>query len=196
MTNASTPSGQRYSETETMITEEEITSVGKLLKTHALKGEMNLMLDIDAGYLEEGNPAILDIDGIYVPFYADSVRTKGSFSYLVKFEGIDSEIEAKKLVNKTVYALRDRLKEYMLENYDEEYALYDDLIGWTIEEADTGVIGKVVEIDTNTENELFIVETPDGRTVYIPLTEDFIEQMDEERKTVHMRLPDGLLDLN
>lgn len=179
-----------------MITEEEITSVGKLLKTHALKGEMNLMLDIDPGYLEEGNPAILDIDGIYVPFYAESVRTKGSFSYLVKFEGIDSEIEAKKLVNKTVNALRERLKEYMLENYEEEYTLYDDLIGWTIEETDAGVIGKVVDIDTNTENELFIVETPDGKTVYIPLTEDFIEKMDEERKTVHMRLPEGLLDIN
>ena len=65
-----------------MITEEEITSVGKLLKTHALKGEMNMMLDIDPGYFEEGNPAVLDIDGIYVPFYSDSIRTKGSFSFL------------------------------------------------------------------------------------------------------------------
>ncbi|MDE6479510.1 MAG: ribosome maturation factor RimM [Muribaculaceae bacterium] len=179
-----------------MIKEDEITSVGKLLKTHALKGEMNLVLDIDPGYLEEGNPAILDIDGIYVPFYAESVRTKGSFSYLVKFEGIESEIEAKKLVNKTVYALRERLKEFMLENFDEEYALYDDLIGWTIEDKDAGVIGKVVEIDTNTENELFIVETPVGNTVYIPLTEDFIEKMDEDSKTIHMNLPEGLLDLN
>lgn len=179
-----------------MITEEEITSVGKLLKTHGLKGELNMLLDIDPGYLEEGNPAVLDIDGIYVPFYADSLRTKGSFSYLVKFDGIDSETEARKLVNKSVFALRDRLKEFMLENYDEEYALYDDLIGWTIEDADAGVIGKVVEIDTNTENELFIVETPEGKTVYIPLTEDFIEKMDEEEKRVYMRLPDGLLDLN
>lgn len=179
-----------------MIREEEITSVGKLLKTHALKGELNMILDIDPGYLEEENPAILDIDGIYVPFYADSVRTKGAFSYLVKFEGIDSEIEAKKLVNKTVFALRDRLKEFMLENYDEEYALYDDLIGWIIKDAEIGVIGKVVDIDTNTENELFIVETPDGNTVYIPLTEDFIEKMDEDSKTILMSLPEGLLDLN
>lgn len=179
-----------------MITEEEITAVGKLLKTHALKGELNVMLDIDPGYLEEGNPAVLDIDGIYVPFYADSIRTKGSFSYLVKFDGIDSEVEAKKLVNKTLFALRAPLKEFMLDNYDEEYALYDDLIGWSIRDIDGGVIGKVMEIDTNTENELFIVETPEGKTVYIPLTEDFIEKMDEESKTVHMRLPDGLLDLN
>lgn len=179
-----------------MIKEDEITSVGKLLKTHALKGELNMLLDIDPGYLEEGNPAVLDIDGIYVPFYAESIRTKGSFSFLVKFEGIDSEIEAKKLVNKNVYALRDRLKEYMLENYDEEYALYDDLVGYTIEDIDSGIIGKVVDIDTNTENELFIVETTEGNTVYIPLTEDFIEKMDEDNKTITMRLPEGLLDLN
>lgn len=179
-----------------MIKEEEISSVGKLLKTHALKGELNVVLDIDPGYLEEGNPAILDIDGIYVPFYAESVRTKGSFSYLVKFEGIDSEIEAKKLVNKTIYAVRDRLKEFMLDNYDEEYALYDDLIGWTIIDSEKGVIGKVVEIDTNTENELFIVESEDRNIVYIPLTEDFIDKMDESTKTIIMNLPDGLLDIN
>ncbi len=179
-----------------MITEEEITSVGKLLKTHALKGELNMLLDIDPGYLEEGNPAILDIDGIFVPFYAESIRTKGSFSFLVKFDGINSEIEAKKLVNKTVYALRDRLKEFMLENYDEEFALYDDLVGYAIEDVEKGFIGKVIEIDTNTENELFIVETPEGNTVYIPLTEDFIEKLDEDGKIITMRLPDGLLELN
>lgn len=179
-----------------MIKEEEISSVGKLLKTHALKGELNVVLDIDPGYLEEGNPAILDIDGIYVPFYAESVRSKGSFSYLVKFEGIDSEIEAKKLVNKTIYAVRDCLKEFMLDNYDEEYALYDDLIGCTVKDSERGVIGKVVEIDTNTENELFIVESEDGNIVYIPLTEDFIEKMDEPTKTIIMNLPDGLLDIN
>ena len=179
-----------------MIREEEISAIGRLQKTHALKGEMNVLLDVDPEYLEEGNPAVLDIDGIYVPFYAESVRSKGSFSYLVKFEGIDSEFEAKKLVNKTVFAVRDRLKEFMQENYDDEYALYDDLIGWTIEDAEFGAIGTVVDIDTNTENELFIVETPDGKTVYIPLTDDFMENVDKDAKKISMRLPAGLLDLN
>lgn len=179
-----------------MIKEEEISAVGKLQKTHALKGELNVMLDIDPEYLESGNPAIIDIDGIFVPFYAESVRSKGSFSYLVKFDGIDSEFEARKLVNKTVYAVKDKLKEYLEDNYDDEYALYDDLIGCTIVDVETGVIGKVVDIDSNTENELFIVETPEGNIVYIPLTEDFIKEIDEANRTILMTLPDGLLDLN
>ncbi len=179
-----------------MIRQEEISAVGKLQKTHALRGELNILLDIDAEYLEAGNPAILDIDGIFVPFYAQSIRPKGSFSYLVKFQGVDSEFEAKKLVNKTVYALRDKLKEYLAEAGDDEYALYDDLIGWSVEDTEAGRIGTIVDIDTNTENELFIVETPDGDTVYIPLTEDFIEKIDEDARTIIMTLPDGLIDIN
>lgn len=179
-----------------MITEEEITTVGKLQKTHALKGELNTILDIDPEYLAQGHPAILDIDGIYVPFYAETIRPKGHFSYLVKFQDIDSEIEAKKLVNKTIYALREPLKEFMLDNYDEEYALYDDMIGWTVEETDGRIIGKITEIDTNTENELFIVETPGGDTIFIPISDDFIEEVDEDEGRIVMDLPEGLLDLN
>lgn len=179
-----------------MITDGEISAVGKLQKTHALKGELNMLLDIDPDYFVEGNPAIVDVDGIYVPFYTEGIRPKGSFSFLVKFEGIDSEFEARKMVNKTVYALRERLKEYISDCYDEDIALLDDLVGWKIEDSDVGVIGKVIDIDTNTENQLFIVQTPEGKTVYIPLTEDFIDEMDEDSHTIRMTLPDGLIDLN
>lgn len=179
-----------------MIAEEEITQVGKLLKTHALKGEMNVLLDIDPEYLSSGNPAVLDIDGIFVPFYAESVRPKGSFSYLVKFQGIDSEIEARELVNKTVYALRKELKAFMQEEYDEEYALYDDMIDWEVVDNEKGTIGKITDIDTNTENELLIVETPEGDIIYVPLAEDLIVEVDEEGQRLVMNLPDGLLDLN
>lgn len=179
-----------------MITEEEITQVGKLLKTHALKGEMNVLLDIDPEYLSAGNPAIIDIDGIYVPFYAESVRPKGSFSYLVKFQGIDSEIEARELVNKSVFALRKNLKDFMLDEYDEQYALYDDMIGWEVVDTEKGSIGRITDIDTNTENELLIVETSSGGIVYVPLAEDLILEVDEEGHRIIMNLPEGLLDLN
>ncbi|MCM1490599.1 MAG: ribosome maturation factor RimM [Muribaculum sp.] len=179
-----------------MITDGEISAVGKLQKTHGLKGELNMLLDITPEYFSSGNPAIIEIDGIFVPFYTESIRKKGSFSHLVKFEGIDSEFEAKKIVNKTIYALRNKLKEYISDNFDEEVELLDDLVGWTIEDSETGVVGSIVDIDTNTENELFIVQAPDGNTIYIPLTEDFIDEMDEENHIIRMTLPYGLTDLN
>lgn len=179
-----------------MITKDEISAVGTLQKTHALKGELNMLLDVDQEYLTSGNPAIINIDGIYVPFYTESIRPKGSFSFLVKFDGIDSEEKAKALVNKTVYALRTKLKEFLEENYDEDVALYDDLLGWTVEDERYGVIGKITDIDTNTINELLLVENNEGEVIYLPFTEDFIKEVDEDSKVLRMSLPEGMIDLN
>lgn len=179
-----------------MISINEISAVGRLQKTHALKGELNLLLDIDAEYLTSGNPAIIEIDGIPVPFYADSVRPKGSCSYLVKFDGIDTEAKAKALINKTVYALRTKLKEYIEDNYDETVTLYDDLVGWTVEDIRLGEIGSIIEIDTNTINELLIVEDKNGNSVFIPFTDDFIIEVNDDTKCIRMSLPDGIVDLN
>lgn len=179
-----------------MISTNEISAVGKLQKTHALKGELNLLLDIDAEYLTSGNPAIIEIDGILVPFYADSVRPKGSCSFLVKFDGIDTETKAKALINKSVYALRTKLKEYIEDNYEETVTLYDDLVRWTVEDIQLGVIGRIIEIDTNTINELLIVEDKNGNSVFIPFTDDFIIEVNEDKKCIRMCLPDGIVDLN
>lgn len=65
-----------------MIEEKDIKAIGKFQKTHALKGELNAILDIDSEYVSEGNAVVVDIDGIFVPFFASSVRPKGSTSYL------------------------------------------------------------------------------------------------------------------
>lgn len=179
-----------------MITISEISAIGKLQKTHALKGELNLLLDIDEVYLTAGNPAIIEIDGIFIPFYADSVRPKGSCSFLVKFDGIDTEEKAKALINKTVYALRSMLKQYIEDNYEESIALYDELVGWTVVDDRLGVIGIITNIDTNTINELLIVEDKNGNTVFIPFADDFIIEVNDAAQRIRMRLPDGIVDLN
>jgi len=35
----------------------------------------------------------------------------------------------------------------------------------------------------------------EGKTVYIPISEDFITEIDEQGKTIEMDLPEGILDL-
>ena len=67
-----------------MITNNELLEIGKFQKTHGLQGELNVVLDqvVEGDFLEGENPVIIDIDGINVPFYPESVRTKGADSYL------------------------------------------------------------------------------------------------------------------
>lgn len=179
-----------------MIEAKDITPIGKFQKTHALKGELNTILDIDHCFLLEGNSLIVEIDGIYVPFFTTGVRPKGSSSFLIKLDGIENEEEAHTFVNKTIYASKSQLAPFL--NVDEnDFTDSDESIGYKIVDDYSGnVIGTIEEIDDTTNNLLFIVATEDGEELYIPAAEEFIFETDDDSRTIRMRLPDGLLDLN
>ncbi len=176
-----------------MIKKEDIVAIGKFQKTHALKGELNALLDIDGDYAADGHPLIIDIDGIYVPFYAETVRPKGAESFLVKLRDIDSQEKAQELVNKEIFGLRSDLVEYF---DDPDMEIVADFVGYKVVDSRLGVIGSIEDVDDSTANVLFVVATDDGETVYIPVAEEFINAVDDERKVVETTLPEGLVDLN
>ncbi|MDE6296938.1 MAG: ribosome maturation factor RimM [Muribaculaceae bacterium] len=178
-----------------MIEEKNLTKVGKFQKTHALKGELNAILDIDAEYFAEGKPLIVNIEGAFVPFYAESIRGKGSTTSLIKIEGVDNHEVAKELVNEDIYADKETLKEF-LGAEGEELLLEDDLEGFRVVDEKLGEIGKIERVDTSTANVLFIVETEDGEELFIPAADDFIVAVDEEKRMVLTTLPEELVNLN
>lgn len=178
-----------------MIEKKNLVAIGKFQKTHALKGEMNAILDVDPSYMNDGNPLIVDVDGIPVPFYVESLRTKGSSSYLVKLEGVDSSDEAREFVNKEIYALKDVLGEYFQDD-EEEFFFGDDLEGFRVIDSRLGDIGSVTRVDDSTENVLLVVEDTAGEEIFIPFVETFINDVDEEKQEIHTDLPEGLVDLN
>lgn len=179
-----------------MIESCDITTIGKFQKTHALKGELNALLDIDPGYVEDGNALILDVDGIYVPFFAKGIRPKGTNSYLVKLDGIESEEEARQFVNKEIYAVKKNVADY-LDIDEDEISDGDELLGYKVVDEDTGYeVGVLESIDDSTQNLLFVVRSEDGEEIFIPAVDEFIVEIDEERRILVMNLPFGLLDLN
>lgn len=179
-----------------MIEEKNLTAVGKFQKTHALKGELNALLDIDPEFFEEGNAMVVDVDGIFVPFFTTGIRPKGATSYLVKLEGIDSEEEARRFVNKLILAEKAELAPF-LDMEEDEIRGEDEFCGYRITDAETGnMLGVVERVDSSTSNLLFIVKTPEGDEIFIPIAEEFIDSIDDENREIHMQLPQGLIDLN
>lgn len=179
-----------------MIQTNEITEIGKFQKTHALKGELNAILDVEPQFVQDGNALIVELDGIYVPFYGESIRPKGNTSFLIKLAGIDSEEDAKKFVNKGIFAVKSQLAPFL--DMDEA-ELFDDseLIGYTIFDSGKNIpVGTVTDIDDSTNNLLFVVETPDGDEILIPAADELIKDIDDGNKTIGMILPEGLIDIN
>lgn len=184
-----------------MINRSDVTSAGRFIKTHGIKGELNAVLDIDVEFLESERCFICEIDGILVPFYIENIRPKGAHGVLIKPEDIENEQEAQQFVGCELFVSSASLKSYERETYghdsDEEGEFADDLIGWNVIDADSELeIGKIAGLNLDTTNAIFFVETPQKQTVLIPVCDEFITEMNADKKTVAMRLPEGLLHLN
>lgn len=181
-----------------MIKASEIAAVGSLLKPHGIKGEIVADLDQDIKP-DKLRCIVLDIDGIFVPFFISGIRNGGSSSTLLTIDGITNENEAKELCGKEIYALKSDVPDVPS---DDEGGFYlADLIGFNVESESGKVIGKIEDYDDSTSNVLLIVSpqdkrAPDSVQLYIPLADEYITEIDAENRTIKMSLPSGLLDLN
>lgn len=178
-----------------MIAESTLTSVGSIFKPHGIKGEMSATLDYG---LEPSDLRciVLDIDGIYVPFFIESSRRRGTESWLLKIDGIDDEKQAAALANHEIYALKAELPEGDADDDSDVDGVYlYDLEGFRMLDGDTEV-GTIDYVDDTTENILFGVKTADGKTVLVPFAEELITSIDPETRTIAMDLPEGIIDLN
>lgn len=101
-------------------------------------------------------------DNLYVPFRTENI------SELIGEEG---------------FVLRSDMQ-----NEDEGLLTWQDLTGYTIEDKDAGVLGTIEYIDESTLNTLATLN--DGRL--IPLHEDFITEIDEEKRILRVNLPFAL----
>ncbi|MBQ6723972.1 MAG: hypothetical protein IJQ84_05620 [Paludibacteraceae bacterium] len=70
---------------------------------------------------------------------------------------------------------------------DEDEMAWVDFEGWTLQENDVS-LGKIVRVDDSTMN--IFAELEDGRM--IPLHEDFLVEIDEEQRVLHVQLPFAL----
>ncbi len=178
-----------------MILREDIIEIGIYNKTHGINGEINASFEYDIDDIKNIECFISNINGIFVPFFAETIRAKSKDSVLLKIEGLDNENSVKMLVNSKIYALKSVFKHSQEITEDTEELPLDFFIGFTIyEENDNKLIGEIIDVDYSTENLLFIVKHQNEQ-IFIPATDDFIIDIDIENKSLLMNLPIGILDI-
>lgn len=169
-----------------MIREEDIYQIGKLGKTHGVKGEISFLFDDDVFDRVDADYLILKVDGIFVPFFIEEYRFKSDANAIIKFEDIDTQERARELTSSDVYFPR------ALANSEDEGLSWSAIVGFDILETTSGEkIGRIASVDDTTLNILFCLE--DGSL--IPASEDLITTIDQQARTITMQLPEGLLDL-
>lgn len=175
-----------------MITRSQIVEMGHFNKPHGVNGELSATVDCDLDVIKGFSCLISEIDGIFVPFFVESLRPKSTETVLLKIDGINNETDAALLVNKSIYVKKDEY-EQLSDEYDDDAMPLDFFIDYTV--VDEGnVLGTIVDVDEETDNCLFVVKRSDGSEVMIPASDDFINDIDTDKCVIDMSLPQGLID--
>ena len=168
-----------------MILEKEIFKAGKINKTHGVNGELNCAIDADT--IDRAEYMVLDMDGIFVPFFISNIRVKSSNSVLLTLEDIETETDARNLVGKDIY-----LPIHLMS--DEDMLSYEYFVGFTVVNDDEK-LGEISFVDDQTVNILFGISAEDG-DILLPAVEDFIMEVDNENKILYTNYPNELVELN
>ena len=164
--------------------------IGQIAKLHGYKGGVSLFLDVThpEEYMDMES-FFIEIDGILTPFFVESFKLKNKGFAAVKFQGIDTEQEAKSLLKKKVFIPETELRELDESNF------YDhEVIGYEVEDIVKGEIGKVTAIADLKQNPLLIIEFED-KEILLPIYEGLIVKVDRKLKRLRVKAPDGLIDL-
>ena len=170
-----------------MIEEKDLRKIGRFTKPHGVKGEITLVTDYELPDNKEDTFIIIELDGIFVPFFLKSWRMKGANSVSVKFENIDSEREAKMFTGKSAY-----FPASMIEIDEEDTVYQGNPTGFSVTDSQRQWQGKVTDYDDSTANCLLKVMV-EGREFIIPTA--FVSQMDTEKKELEVALPDGFWEI-
>ncbi|MDE7379133.1 MAG: ribosome maturation factor RimM [Paraprevotella sp.] len=174
-----------------MIKECDVYKIGVLTKTHGVSGELNLSFTDDVFDRVDADYLVCRMDGILVPFFMEEYRFRSGSVALMKFEGIDTEEQARRMVGVEVFFPKE-----LADEPEEDAYTWTYFTGFEVTDEVHGPLGEIKSVDDGTTNVLFEVVSLDGREILLPAHEEFIVGIDHAGRRLTVRVPDGLLSLN
>jgi len=164
--------------------------LGKVVSKYSFKGEVLIKLDTDEPSSYENMESVLvSLGNNLVPFFIDRCRLHKSNLLRIDFEEVKDEPTADKLIGAELY-----LPLTMLPPLTGNKFYYHEVIGFTIMDEVHGDIGVVESVNDNASQDLFEVKKED-KELFVPINDNIITKVDRENKTIHVKTPEGLVDL-
>lgn len=164
--------------------------LGYVAKTHGIKGEVSIKLDVDNPYeYSELESVFLEIQGKLIPFFIESISIKDKGFASVKFEGIDQEPQATNLLHTELF-----LPLSILPPLSGNKFYFHEVIGFHVKDKDFGLVGIIKDVlDYPHQSVLQVMR--DNKEVLIPITDEIILNVDRIKKLVEIDAPIGLIEL-
>ena len=156
--------------------------LGEFIKLYSFKGEIILYSEIKSDIVEQLDSIFVNFNESHVPFKIVKLKSHKKNIYRIKLENIESEDDAKKFLNKSVYIEK-------IENIDDG----DNVDNFKIYDKDK-YIGVVISTYKKTGQTLIEVKMSE-KTILIPFVDELIKEISYEEQKIQMILPEGLLNI-
>lgn len=171
-----------------MISKESCYFLGKIVRTSGLKGEVFAFFDVDSLSDYAGLDSVLvEIKGALVPFFVASIQIRHNGA-VIRFEDATLE-EAQKWVGCALYLPLDTLPPLTGNKF-----YYHEVLGFEVVDEQAGAIGRLNDIMDNAAQPVMCVAHSSGKEIMVPLIDEFLTEVDRERKTLRIKAPAGLID--
>lgn len=165
------------------INREDFKIVGSVIKTHGVKGEISISLNLPVKFKEW---IFVEIRQKPVPFFVEYSKPISYDLLLVKIKDINTPENASAFIG-----LNIMLPVAFLKNGKTQANL--NILFYQLIDINIGQIGTVESIDEYPQQ--FIIKTTyKGKELLIPAIEPIIKEINVEHKTVYLNLPEGYLD--
>ncbi|MCQ2546049.1 MAG: ribosome maturation factor RimM [Clostridia bacterium] len=160
--------------------------IGKIVNAVGLKGEVRVYNYSDSVEIYENTESIYVEDTL---MKIKSVRTQKNMVVL-GLDGISDRNEAEKAKGSELFVTDADLPELP----EGEYYVRD-LIGMEVLLEDGSHLGTMTDVIQNSAQDIFELETDEGKQVLIPRVPDFVLNIDAKAGKITVRLIEGMLDL-
>lgn len=179
-----------------------LTPVAQIAKTYNSTGEV--LMRISSPDFEERfpvkEPVFIYFEGLPVPFFIDAANQRAGNAWIVKFATVRDGAHAQELVGLTVYT--ESASEEGAKSDSSHLPLGAYLNGWTILDESGNIRGTVCGFYDIPGNPCLEVapavqaeaSSKPADTQLIPIHQDLIVKVEAAKKTITLKIPDGLLN--
>ena len=163
--------------------------VGVIASTHGIAGEVKVFPTTDDNNrFKKLKQVFLDTGKEYLELEVERVRFFKQM-VIVKFKGINNINDIEKYKGKDLLVTRENA--VPLE--EDEYFVYDIMDAQVVDE-EGKEIGTLVEVLATGANDVYVVKTPQGKEILMPVIDECILDIDFDNKVVTAHIMPGLLD--
>jgi len=161
--------------------------IGIIVNTHGIKGDVkvkNFTDDIDR--FEELDYIFIEAEGKMKKLHIEGIRYAKSLA-IIKFENYNDINDIEHFKGKDIYIEKLQLRELPQDTYH-----VFDLIGLDVNENGKH-IGKLVDVNQNAYQDIYMVKTGDGEIIQIPAVKSFVKSIDLEKGIMEVELIEGMI---